>query len=484
MPFDARKAFLAVLALAALCLFFWPLQLMVYAFVKTFYEGNSVGKTLGFLGWLLLYFGVLSLKHFNRLPRFLTGARPLRWFLYAAALASLTGFFLHFLLLYQFLPVFSPQNFSSIIGTMSRGPYGAIEWEASYLGHTHEGKTALALAANFLLPGLKADTGLPLYGILPFAPLFSLFLLGLLLLAAWFALQEGVASYTGPPYPGRHSIRPLLWGFISYGVMVLMLDGNLFTAGSQLVLGLLLYYLLRTRTAFLQRPWQHVAYPLFGLGGLLFAASYAFGLTIAATYTVSVLLFCLLGLTVWSYKRALPHKALWLLLLLFFGYYSFDAFVGTGFGRVLQPGTHAEFFAYGVDSRATNEQFAHFLEPQLDGVSVERHGWLAFFSGTTKTLTSPKLIERALGEALHPSGYFDVVYLPGYTYDVQLSSAQDLSGLADVKSAFESFSVDENGKVHASGKLDALYANLFALNFLRGQGPASAGQPQPVVISR
>ena len=475
MRFDAKKALLAVVVLAALSLAFWPLQLALYSFVKTFYEGNSIGKTLGFLGWLALYFGVLALRQRKRLPHlFSSNPRPFRWFLYTAALASLTGFFLHFLLLYQFVPApLTPADFSSIIGTMT-GSGSALEWEASYTGHTHEGKIALALLARLLPPGLKADTGWPLYEIIPFSPLFSLFLLALLLLAAFFALQEGVASCTG-----GHNIRPVLWAFVSYGVMVLMLDGNVFTVASQLMLGLLLYYFLRTRTTLLARPWQHVAYPVFGLGGLLFLLSYAFGVTLAATYAVSVLVFCLLCLTARSYKRAFPPKALWLALLLFFGYHAFDALVGAGLGRVLHPGDQAEFFAYGVPPQATEAQVRELLAPLLDNAWVDRHGWLTFFRGTARTLTVPKLIELRLAEGLQPRGYFDVVYLNGTDYRAGVRSPYRLEGLPQIKSAFVSFAPAGENKFVAEGKIDPLYMNLFVLNYLRDQGIQN-----PVALTR
>src|SRR3989338_9462163 len=62
MAFNAKTALLASLFVLVLAFLFKPVELLVHAFTKTYFEGNSFGKSLAFFGWLLLYFGVLHLK--------------------------------------------------------------------------------------------------------------------------------------------------------------------------------------------------------------------------------------------------------------------------------------------------------------------------------------------------------------------------------------------------------------------------------------
>src|SRR3989338_6310080 len=411
MAFNAKTALLASLFVLVLAFLFKPVELLVHAFTKTYFEGNSFGKSLAFFGWLLLYFGVLHLKDHGRLPAFfLRNPHPFHWFLYMVCLASLTGFFLHFLVLYTTVPGFTLQDSSSIVGTLI-GSGDRIEWEASYLGHTHEGKIALSQVTQWLGAPLKYDTGRPMYAIVPFAALFSLALLVMLFFAAYFALQEGLAAYSG-----QHNVRPMLWGIVSFGLLVVMLDGNFFTAASQLLIGLLLFYWLKARSGLALKPWQEFLYPLFGTGGILFLGSYLFGATIAATYAFSVLAFSLLCLVLFLRRFAVPHRVVWLLLLLFFGYHTFHALLGTGFGRVLHPGEKAVFFVYGVPADARDPEIAGLLAPHLDEVVVERHGWIAFFRGTVKSLTAAKFLETSLTEGLGPQGYLFVVYLRDQEY--------------------------------------------------------------------
>src|SRR3989338_5538507 len=190
MLLNAKRGLALSALLLALVWLFKPAEWVMYAFVKTFFEGTSLGKTLAFLAWMALYFFVLLLKEKGKVPGLLQEySHPFRWFLFVVGLASLTGFFLHLLLLYLYVPDISLADVPSIVGTMvSSG--NALEWEASYMGHTHEGKIALALLTGLLPGNLKADSGLPLYSILPFSWLFSLYLLGLLLLAALFSLPR------------------------------------------------------------------------------------------------------------------------------------------------------------------------------------------------------------------------------------------------------------------------------------------------------
>ncbi len=475
MLLNAKRGLALTIFLLALVWFFKPAEWALYAFVKTFFEGTSLGKTLAFLGWMALYFFVLLLKEKGKVPGLLQDySHPFRGFLFVVGLASMTGFFLHLLLLYLYVPNPTLADVPSIVGTMvSSG--NALEWEASYMGHTHEGKIALTLLTGLLPGNLRVDSGLPLYSIIPFSWLFSLYLLGLLLLAAFFALQEGIASYRSD-----HNLRAMLWGVISYGAMVLMLDGNLFTVASQLLIGLFVFYYYRAHSMAFLNPVQQLVYPFFATGGILFVSSYLFGVTIGATYALSVLGFSLICLIAYTYKRALPGKGFWLVLLLFFGYHTFDVMVGNGFGHILQPGTQAEFFVYGLPEDAGERQIADLLAPLLDNVSVEKHSWSAFFRGTARELTAPKFIEQRLIEGLQPEGYLAVVYLNGAEFSARVRSRQSLAGLEGVQSEFVSFKALGGNAYAATGKLDPLFTNLFVLDFLR----ARDGAANAVVISR
>ncbi|MFA4907498.1 MAG: hypothetical protein WC602_04455 [archaeon] len=458
---QAKHWFFGIIIFAAITLLFGPVQRAFFGIVKYVFEGNSLGKMYLFLGFAAVFFLFLWLRGKKNYRRKNEGGHIYKYAAIVGAMFVLS-LFLQGFLIYSY----NAASQSAAITVLSERN-GFLEWESSYLQHTHTGKIAFGLISQAIPVGAaKVDSGAPMFSIIPFAPFFAIIFLALMIAAIYFAFREARRIYDGTITPDI-----LVWLVLSFQFILFSMDGGLFTLGMQSAIALGAYYCLRHYSKHHFSALEQFVYPLLITGGFQFALSYVFSANAASSYGLPMAGILLALATIFN-NRDNPEfnwKA-WAVFGLILVAAAGDAYIGFAVGRILFPEKQADMLIYGLPESVTQTQLENTLSGRLEIIKIEKIGNIATVSAMPKSLYAMDFLAEDLRRGLNPEGYLYVVPMQRSEGLVKIVANVPIDSLLDVKSEFVSFEKTEyNGKIYLGmhSEFNKVYAGFWVLNYLR-----------------
>jgi len=457
---------LIVAAIAALMLLSKPFYQVVFAFVKTAFEGNSFGKTVLFLAWLAVFFAILLLKQKGIISlKKKDSGNNLKIFAILVVASWLLAISLN-----TFLLSSHDAGFGDVIGTLiSRD--GVLEWEASLIKHLHAAKISVGFV-NSILPFhiSGADSGVPIYSIMPFAWLFAPILILLALGAIFLVIREALENFEG-----KITVRLAIWAVASYGLTVSMLDGGPFSEIGRFSIGLFFFYWLAFESGIKLSPIKQLAAAIILLGGFYFIASFFTLIQFYATTRIALLgIVIILALFAMHWKKMrMPEKAVLAVLLAFLSISLSFQIEEFAFGSSVPEGIEGNYFVYGLPEGTDSARIVQIAEKFGTVSHVEQDGWIAMFTMTADRDFRVEELDDELHSGLKPETYLYVFTFSKVKNSLLLdwpkAGSKEADALLDVNSSYISFrKVDWFGqeKIAVETMINDNYSLLYVLNYM------------------
>ncbi len=407
---------------------------------KVLFEGSSYAKTALFLIWLVLLFGLAVLRSKGII-------KPLLFKNSLLILIIVLGL-CWFAQLQLNLLLFSEAEMpSSAIATVLVKEGEIIQWESTQLTHIHITKGAL-YNLIWWFPLKNFDSGYPMHNLLPFpyAIMFLLlaFVLGLLLINEFLKNEE----------PGPM----ILLAVASFGALVSIFDGGIFSIIGRITIGLLVAFILYKNQSiksyqFFLAPFAVVATTLY-LGSFLFE-EYPFIYGAREILVIGIIASALLII-----RERKILKPVWIIVTLYLIYSITGELALICLGAEMYKGANNKILIYGLPKNVTETNLNDILAEYGEVKDIELYNYLAFATIKPNRYFRSNELQKKLIKQLKPMSYLYVVK----GWDIHraiIKSNYDLNHLTSIDSDYISFR-----KEYAEGKEQLVGESLFPVHFM------------------